>query len=113
MEEHSPPPPGRQGSPILEVRGDGAWPAVRSRDSLGITGGARLSLQSALPAGASALAVAECLFSPDQGWIWEKLETTIKPEELDAVNFSSGRYWEASFSRWGFGENVGRQHSME
>lgn len=38
--------------PIPEVRG--AWPAVRRRDSRGITGGALLSLQSAFPSGASA-----------------------------------------------------------
>lgn len=47
-------PPGRRGSPVLEVRGDGAWPAVRSPDSLGIAGGAWLSLRAAFPAGAPA-----------------------------------------------------------
>lgn len=80
---------------------------------MGSAGGAQLSLQSALPAGASVRAVAGCLFSPDLGWISENLGSSIKAEELDSVSFQSGRCWEASFSRWGFGENVGRQHSVE
>lgn len=44
VEEPSLPPPSRQGSPIFEVRGDGTWPADRSCDSVGISGGAWLSL---------------------------------------------------------------------
>lgn len=42
------------------------------------------------------------MFSPDLGWIWEKLGSTIKPEELDSVSFQSGICWEASFP-WGEG----------
>lgn len=108
------PTPGWEGLPPLEVRGDGAWPAVRSRDSLGITGGALFSLQSALPAGAPARAVAGCFSHwADLGWSWEKLVSTIKAEELDSVSSRSARCWKASFSRWRFGENVGSQHSVE
>lgn len=47
------------------------------------------------------------------GWIWKKVGSTIKPEELDSVSFQSGICWEASFSRWGFVENFGRQHYRE